>query len=279
MNANFQSALLCLAALCIGPAPRMQAQQPEQPPEQPPAQTAEEPGSGEDLLSSELDGWQPQTHPLLRGGAADTNTDPGNLSLSGHVAASPGVTASFPAGRGSRLQISYFQVQGRAEPVAAEDPALFNQAFTAGDALVAGYKLHNVKISWNYLTYPSPPDGAKLRIRTLWEVQYTTMHSKIDAPNDENAARAAGTKNVIFPTLGLGLDYRAARNIRLEAKASGFALIHRADLYDAQASAVVRIGRVGVHAGARIFHVKTSPRADQYYAATLWGPYVGFEWG
>lgn len=282
MNATFQSAILCFTALCVYPALPVKAQQPAQTPAPAPANPkpaqTDASSSREDGLSIELDGWLPHANPVLRGGVADTNDDPGNLNLAGHVDVSPGVTVSFPAGRGSRLQVSYFQVQGNAHPTATQDLALFNQPFAAGDALVAGYKLQNAKISWNYLTYPNPPNS-KLRIKTLWEVQYTTMSSKIDAPADENATRATGTKSIIFPTFGLGVDYHATRNVRLEAHASGFALLHRADIYDAEASAVIRMGPIDAHIGAKVFHFKTSPKGDEYYAATVWGPYVGFEWG
>lgn len=253
-------------------------QQPQTPAQQPAPKKKKEAKSGDNLFSIEVDGWLPKTHPMLRGGKQDFNDNPGNLSLSGHVDVSPGVTISFPAGGASRLQVSYFQVKGDASPTAGQDLTLFSQDFPAGDALIAGYKLQNVKISWNYLTYPNPPD-AKLRIRTLWEVQYTTIRGSFDAPADENVTPTDGTKSIIFPTFGVDLDYHAARNLRLEAKASGFGLVHRAVLYDAEVSAVIRTGPIDTHIGAKVFHFKTSPQADQYYSATIWGPYVGFEWG
>ena len=85
-------------------------------------------------------------------------------------------------------------------------------------------------------------------------------------------------KSVILPTLGLGVEYHPATRFRLEAKASGFGIIHHGVIWDAEGAAVLRIGKIEAMAGARILHYKTSPKSEEYFSQTLGGPYVGLRW-
>ena len=106
-------------------------------------------------------------------------------------------------------------------------------------------------------------------------MQYSETVGNFDAPQDPNAIATNGSKQVILPTLGLGIEYHPARHVRMEAKASGFVIPHHADLWNAEASMVLRMGRVEALLGGRAFHDKTSPQADEYFSHTEYGPYVG----
>jgi hypothetical protein len=121
----------------------------------------------------------------------------------------------------------------------------------------------------------------------LYEVQFTTVHSQIDAPLKEVTTdssgnlvsnSASGTRQFFSPTLGGALEQALGRHFRWEAKASGFGLPHRADLWDAEASAIVRFRQWELLAGEKAFHFKTSPNNTEYLAGTLSGSYVAVRW-
>ena len=51
-----------------------------------------------------------------------------------------------------------------------------------------------------------------------------------------------------------------------------------AAIYDAEASAVYRMGRYELSVGAKVFHFKTSPQNSQYFIATYPGVFVAFRY-
>jgi len=89
-----------------------------------------------------------------------------------------------------------------------------------------------------------------------------------------NAAPVVGIKTIIRPTFGVGIEYHPVKRVRLEMKASGFWFPHRGEIYDGEASLVIRGFHFEVLGGGRIYHVKTSPQSDQYFTQTMWGPYA-----
>ena len=132
-------------------------------------------------ISIELFYWLTRATPVLRGGKADLNTVPGSLDFPGRSKYSPGGVISIPAGRGNALRISYFQTIGTGNTTAATDLNLFSTSYSQGDYLATQYKLRNVKISYDFV-YPTPLGDSNWRFRTLWEVQYTSVKTTIDAP-------------------------------------------------------------------------------------------------
>jgi hypothetical protein len=238
-------------------------------------------------ISIELFYWLTRATPVLRGGKADLNTVPGSLDFPGRSKYSPGGVISIPAGRGNALRVSYFQTIGTGNTTAATDLNLFSASYSQGDYLATQYKLRNVKISYDFLSYPTPLGDSNWRFRTLWEVQYTSVKTTIDAPlkpisvdSSGNLIPNTGTGDrwFIFPTLGAAVDKTWAKRFTVEAKATGFGIPHRAAIWDAEASARYQISRVDVIAGYRGFYFKTSPQGDQYVRGTLSGAYVGIRY-
>jgi hypothetical protein len=239
-------------------------------------------------FSIELSYWFTSGLPILKGGAADTATGPTGIAFTPPWHDSPGITISMPAGLGNSLSLSYFQSVGTGNQLAPNDLTVFGTSFSTGDYLVATHKLQNAKLSWDYLTWPTPLNDSSFRLRTLWEIQYTTAYSSIDGPfvpvtsnsstGTTNSTTGYGTRWFIYPTLGLDVDKRFGHRFRLEAKASGFAIPHHATTWDATASGIVNIGPVDVIGAYREFHFKTSPQSDQYVVQTLSGAYVGLRW-
>lgn len=228
--------------------------------------------------------WDTAAHPVLRGSAG-----PGAaLDLPGKSGRSPGFVLSFPAGRhntNNTLRVSYFQTKGSGDTVAPQDVVLFDQNLTNGDYLQTQYKIQNVKVSFDYLTYPNPPGSTGFRLKTLWEVQYTNIKTIINAPLVVDSTGAAapvtaqGSRTIIFPTFGLGFEQIVSRNFRIEGKASGFGIPHHAAIWDADAAAVIRVKGVELALGYKGFYFKTSPQNAQYVIGTLSGAFVGLRWG
>jgi hypothetical protein len=235
----------------------------------------------------ELTYWFTSGLPVLKGGAANYSTTLTGLGYTGSVHRSPGVTISVPAGRGNSLDFSYFQNVGTGNQTAQTDLTLFGTSFVPGDYLATRYRMQNVKISWDYLSLPTPLNDSSWRFRTLWEVQYTTVYTSIDGPfkpiTTDSSGNAIsntgyGSRWFIYPTIGAAVDKMYAKHFRLEGKTSGFAVPHHAVIWDAEASASFSIGQVDIVGAYRGFHYKTSPQSDQYMTQTLSGAYVGLRW-
>jgi hypothetical protein len=138
-----------------------------------------------------------------------------------------------------------------------------------------------LKIVWNYLTFPSPPEESKFRIKTMWGFQFASLNASVDAPF-ENAATFApsfGKRSVFYPVFGIGGEYVPSKHFYIQAQASGFAFPHKAVLWDADASVVIRFYRhAEIFGGGKVTHFKSSPSADAYGEATIKGPDFGARW-
>jgi hypothetical protein len=232
--------------------------------------------------------WLNRAQPTLRGGK--TATEFGDLDYGGDAKASIGGEIGIPAGRANTLRISYFRVQGSATSTAAQDSTLFSEGYLAGDFLQSNYLIQNGKISWDYLSYTLHKHDMKIHVKTLYEVQYVNVGTNVSAPfkpvttdasgnTDDNTAH--GTKSLIYPTLGMGLESQIGHHFRWEVKGSGFGLPHRGNIWDAEGLIAIRIGPVEIIGGEKAFHFKTSPGGDQYFVDTLSGAYAGvrYYWG
>jgi hypothetical protein len=166
-------------------------------------------------------------------------------------------------------------LKGQGNSVLGVSEAYFGDLYAINDVLATNWATKSYKLSWHYLTYPYPSAGAKFRLKTLYEFQYASIGSGFNAPADVNAAAVFGTKSIIRPTFGLGIEYHPMRRVRFEASLSGIGLPHHGDMYDAEASLVVRGPHFEFLAGGKIFHLKTTPQADQYFTQTIFGPYAG----
>jgi hypothetical protein len=297
---RFRSSNILFCLLCLTVVLSLQAQdQPEkeapqrpasvplsQPLPAPPAPNTRDRFVKEDDFSIGIFGFMGFGAPLLEKGHAATFTEPGQLDFGGTNQVAPGVLLVVPAGKGSTVQLSYFQARGAGSQTLTQDSAFWSVGYANGDYVQTSYKLRNAKVSWNYLTLPFPSTSGKFRLKTLWEVQFTDWRTKTFAPlkatTDANGnyveVTGEGSKTVFLPTLGLALEHRVSPHFRWEVKASGMGYPHRSAIWDANAYVAYRRHSWELVVGAKGFHAKTSPRKEQILLQTLAGGYFGINW-
>jgi hypothetical protein len=212
-----------------------------------------------------------------------------SLEFSGKPRPVPGAMFTIPLGKQQHhaLHISYFRIQGLGNPTAPQALIIWGTDFPQGTYLATHYTLQNWKGSFDYLSWPFPVKDSKFHLKTLYEINYTTISTSVDAPLNHGQTDAAGNPVVtngyginwfIYPSFGLGVDYKINHNLRFEARASGFAFPHRATIWDSEASLNYRFGKLEIQGGAKAFHFKTSPLQVEFVQATYPGVYVGLRW-
>lgn len=247
----------------------------------------ERPLSSDGVPSVALFYWLSPSRPAMQTGKAAIEGTSANLRYPRENVYSPGAILSLPAGGLHTVRISYFRTRGQGNTTAGESLAIFGVGYASGDYLSVGYTLENAKVSLDFLSWPFPVrSGQRFRVKTLWELQYTSIRTRLDAPlnpiADENGDPifndGQGKSWFVYPTLGMGVEHLVTRNFRWEAKASGFGLPQRAAIWDADAILAYRAGQFEVMVGAKAFHFKTSPKQELFIKSTLAGGYVGFRW-
>jgi hypothetical protein len=199
------------------------------------------------------------------------------LKLPGADKRALGAILVAPAGKYNRIEISGFQARGSGTSTAPTDVTYFGQAYSMGDLLQSSYRLRNIKVSYNYLTYPAPPTS-KFRFKTLYEFQYVSSKVSVSAPLDLNSLPASATRSIFLPTLGVGTDIVANDNLHLEIKGSGMAFPGKSLILDGEAHIVARLKGIEIVGGAKFFRYRTSPNKDEFVQGRLFGPEVGIRY-
>jgi hypothetical protein len=234
-------------------------------------------------LSIEPIYWLNKAQPALKGGAQTFGDE--NLNFYGSAKASIGAELGIPAGHSNTLRFSYFRVQGNSTSTISNDETYFNQAYSAGDLLVSNYKIQSAKVSWDYLSYTWYRH--KIRFKTLYEMQYVNISSNQSAPlvpettdssGNTNLNTSYGSKQLFLPTFGVEFEQPLNKHVRWMAKASGFGIPKKADIWDTQAEIAFRVNSLEVLVGGRAYHFKTSPGSTEYFYDTLDGAYVGIRY-
>ncbi len=237
-------------------------------------------------LSLDVIYWFGRSRPILSGGDADPNTEPGNFNYITNPNRAIGYRLSIPIGSNAVLRTSYVQTQSTGFAIIPVNSVLFGQAITGGDLAATRYKIEDIKTSYEYLTYFWKKNSSEVRLKTLWELQRISVTNEVDdfSLNNDGVTftinTATGSRAVFLPTFGLGLEYTMSPHLRIEARGTGFGLLHRGDIGDAEATVAYRRGHIEAIGGYRLLHFKTNPKLDFYNAGTLSGPYVGlrFYW-
>jgi len=306
VKSNLLSGLLCFCALLAAQARPGNAQTPASPAQPPsPAQDSSTPAAAAQTSPTQPpsplkqaapfdDGvdtgggfsvearyyFWPQGHPSLRGGQADIQNAPADFVLPGWPGYGLGGVVSVPAGKGAVLRVYGFQAKTFGSAVTGADRNFFAVDFPAGSGVESRYTIQNFKIAYEYTTYPITP---RLRLKTLWELQYVHIVSDMWIPSTFTSTSTAvdtlpTARHIIYPSFGLALEHSVSKHVRLTAKGSGFAFPQRAVVWDADVNAAVRIGQMEFVAGGMAYHFKTSPLNEFYLRETVTAGYVGIRW-
>ena len=299
MKFTILAGLVCLSSiLALGQQPADPAQQAPapQPPAQPPAPPKPTPAAQnprdvnakpDNTAPDDIDNyfvsakgyyWATSGNFSLKSGAAAVS--PGISTLPNYAKASNhtyGGMLTFPAGKYNRLEVSFYQAHGNGTGTAKQDLSFFGQSITQGDFLSSSFRIRQLKLSWNYLTWPAPPETSRLRIKTLWEFQWSQFQTTINAPYETSATFTppTGTQNIYYPSFGIGAEYILTKNLYVEGRASGFAFPHHAVVWDAEGDIVAHYKFIQVFLGYKGSHLKTSPQQYVYVNGTLQGGYGG----
>jgi hypothetical protein len=250
----------------------------QQPRVAPPVQTPD-PADVERMFSVGLYDWVTTSASAgLHAGTQAILPPPHELTLPGKPYRAYGVMVTLPMKGSSRLEFSYDTLNANGNILAPTDLGLFGGTISQGEPLRTTYSVRHLKMSYNFLTYPNPPQDAKLRIKTLWEFHYLQLKPGVTATVSAPDQQVTQSQRIILPALGLGLEYVMSKHFRLEMRGSGMAFPHRSALGDAQGDAVVRLGSIEIFAGAKFLHFKTSPKTDTFMSGTIWGPEGGLRW-
>jgi hypothetical protein len=234
-----------------------------------------------------ITGWLPIGQSFIDKGHAALFTDPSKLQLAGNSKGAFGAEIGIAAGLHNSIRVSGFQSKQSGSTTAPHEIVIFTQTYAAGDQMSTSSKLTDLKLSYEYLTWPYPAEARHFRLKTLWQVQYISMNTTFDAPilsatpNSSGiftSYASQGSKSFITPSFGLGVHEYATRNFRFEANVSGFMLPHRWHLLDSDATIAYRAGRLELRAGAKGFIFRTSPKTDFFYRGTVGGAFVGLRW-
>lgn len=256
----------------VPPPAKAEVQSPAKPPVQ--AQTTD---TIERMLSVGLFDWVAGGGPSLHAGTQAVLPPPHELRLPQKPSRAYGVVASIPTAGSTRLDFSYLTVSDHGSAPAPTDLGLFGGSIAQGEPLAMDYNLRHFKVSWNYLSYPNPPD-AKFRVKTLWEFHYIQVKPTVIATATAPDQPLSQSQRVLLPAVGLGLEYVASRHFRMELRGSGMMFPHRSAIADSEANAVVRLGSIEIFVGGKYLHFRTSPKSDTYVSGTLWGPQAGVRW-
>ena len=226
--------------------------------------------------------WKTTFKGGIRRGSNNSSGNSGVLDYPNSPAYMYGAVVTVPSGRTNAIRVTYLATRNYASGVTAAPTALniFGTDIAGGDPVATSYKLTNLKLSYDFLTYFFKRGSTDFRVKTLWEVQYfSTNNSLLDfirQPDGTFFSNSVGKdKNIISPTFGVGLEHTLSRHFRWEAKGSGFALPRRTTLGDAEASVALRYGHIEFVGGAKLYHFKTKSRDDNYISGNLYGPYAG----
>jgi hypothetical protein len=154
--------------------------------------------------------------------------------------------------------------------------------------------VQNGKLSFEFLTWPYPVGSKKIRLKTLWQVQYTNVSSVFDAPKnyfDSNGnlildstgqpinLAASASKHILSPEFGLGFAYYPSRHVRIEANGAGFGFPHHYWIWDGDFAISYRpLSHFEIRAGARGFGFKTSVSSDYFIRGNFASAFVGVRW-
>ena len=195
----------------------------------------------------------------------------------------PGLYIAVPITRTGEIKFEGWIGKGDGNQTAKNTLDLFNTTINPGDYLATQYQIKAGKIYLDDLLWPYKFPVSRFRLKSLWEVQWISVSTTIDAPlvaatetsGSITTETAVGSRQVVLPTFGLAAEYQLTPHVLFRADASGFGLPHRSDIWDADATLSYRHNKWEVRGGFKAVHFKTSPRNAEFISDTISGGFVG----
>jgi hypothetical protein len=241
-----------------------------------------------------IGGSEPTGNPIFNKGRSSGITTNSLVTFEGRPKLGESAEIGFALGLHNALVVSAFTTRAAGDFTSGTALTLWGLAYDPGVLIATNYQLQDIKISFEYLTWPYPVESRRFRLKTLWQVQYVNVVTGFDAPllpttgpaggpligaNGQPVSyQAAGSHWFISPTLGVGAREYLSKFLRFELNASGFAFPRRWTIWDTDASLNLRLGHFELGGGVRAFHVKTSTDGAYYIRGTLISPEVSLRW-
>ena len=300
------------------PADPSSADGPQPPPQQPPApqqpqQSSGAPGGPIVQAAPELPkypdvrlpgesgwwfgftGWIPRQQPTFNKGTGSNYTNLSKVTMAGTPKYAIGAEFGMAIGLHNFLRLSGFETRAAGDFTAATPLTLFSSNYNSGWLMSSDYQLRDVKLSYEYLTWPYPVESRKIRLHTLYQLHYVTVRSAFDAPtqplydaagnaltNSSGQAltfQTSGTRWFLSPALGVGLSYYVTPRLRVETNGAGFFVPHHFTVVDTDASINYRIlGQLELGVGGKLYDYKTSTKAPYFQTGFLGSVAVSLKW-
>jgi hypothetical protein len=250
---------------------------------------------GESGFWIDITGWIPEQQPLFNKGTGSNYTTLSKVTLAGKPKYAIGAEVGVAIGLHNFLRLSGFETRAAGDFTAATPLRLWNSGYNSGWLMSSDYQLRDVKLSFEYLTWPYPVESRKIRLHTLYQLHYLTVRSGFDAPTQPlyDAAgnpltnsggqaltfQASGTRWFLSPALGAGVSYYIRPRLRFEVNGSGFFIPRHFAVVDSDLSINYRIlGQLELGIGGKFFDYKTSTKTTYYQSGDLGSVAVSLKW-
>ena len=173
--------------------------------------------------------WFGNPKPAMEKGSAD-NPYSGSTGLRGTPKLDQGFEFAVPPTGHDVIRVTYFASQAAGGSYIPGAVQVWNEFYPANTFLDTNFRLKSLKISYEYLTWPYPVKASKFRLKTLWEFQYTSLHTGFDAPlapvtdslgnfiTDSNGNvvgyNTQGTVHFMLPSVGVSITASQTRSSR-----------------------------------------------------------------
>ena len=251
---------------------------------------------GESGFWVDIEGWLPRQQPYQNGGTK--NIDFGNstfIPLQGKPKFAESLDVGLAVGLHNTLKLTLTNFKADGDYTSPIVVTGWSQTYSGGTYISTNYRFERAKLSYEYLTWPFPVGSRKVRLKTLWQVQFTNVSTVFDSPDDYYDSNGnlrvdsttglpvnlsgSGTKRIISPEFGLGFSYYPSRHVRFEFDGSGFGIPHRYSVWDGDASVNIRVlSHLEIRLGARGLGFKTSTNGDYYIKGNYVAPFAGIRW-
>jgi len=265
---------------------------PELPP--PPVKVPDVRRPGESGFWAGVEAWFPRQQPIFNTGNSANQAYPGLVTLQGIPQSAERLEVGAAVGLHNTLKFNFLYTRAAGDFTTPVSIETLGQVYNSGTYVSTNYRMESYRLSYEYLTWPYPVGSRKIRLKTLWQLQYTQINPQFDSPlgyfdsngnivldtngNPVNLS-ASRWKHIFSPQLGLAASYYPSRHFRVEVEGSGFGWPHHYSIWDADASLNYRVtSHFEVRAGERGFGFKTSTTSD-YFVKVAWSAfYFGVRW-